>query len=380
MHSLMQEKQLNKRVIVSVTNDLVTDNRVDKVCRSLQQMGCEVILVGRKFADSQPLERSYRIKRFRLPFTKGALFYAAYNIRLFWYLLFTRADVLHANDLDTLMANAIISKIKGTTLIYDSHEIFPEVPEVINRKWVKRAWEFIEQSFFYIPKAVFTVNDSIAYYYSEKYFRTVLAVRNIPEGVFQIEKKTREELGLPTNKFIVILQGSGINVHRGSEELVDAMQNVPDNVLLLICGNGDVVPQLKQFVAENALQDKVIFKARMPFAELMQYTAAADLGVSLDKSNNMNYTFSLPNKIFDYLHAGIPVLISDLVEPKKIVEEYNVGYVLEEVSTACIAEKIKEILQDAGYTQQRANTAKAAQELIWENEFEAMKKAYLQLP
>ncbi len=372
----MRKTNRVKRVVVSVTNDLVTDNRVDKVCRSLMLLGWEVCLIGRKLPGSAELNRTYSTVRFKLPFSKGVLFYAVYNIRLFVYLLFAKADVFHANDLDTLLANYLAAKVRGKTLIYDSHEIFPEVPEVVNRKWVKWVWESLERWLFKKPKAVFTVNNSIANYYSTKYSREVFAVRNIPEGIFEIEPKTRKELGLPEDKFIVILQGSGINVHRGAEELVEAMKNIDEKVVLLICGNGDVVPWLKQYVANNNLVNRVIFKARMPFSELMQYTENADLGVSLDKSNNLNYTFSLPNKIFDYLHAGIPVLISDLVEPKKIVNKYNVGYTLNSGSANAISEAINYALSDADYMQKRKNTQVAASELTWENEFVPMKMVY----
>ena len=91
-----------KRIIFSVTNDLATDNRVNRSCIVAQSLGFEVLLVGRKLPKSQDVTRSYATKRFRLIFKTGVLFYAAFQLRLFFYLLFKRVDLLYSNDLDTL--------------------------------------------------------------------------------------------------------------------------------------------------------------------------------------------------------------------------------------------------------------------------------------
>ena len=134
-----------KRIIVSVTNDLTTDQRVAKICNSLTDLNLEVILVGRILKKSIQINRNYSTKRFKLWFNKGPLFYANYNIRLFFFLLFTKTDFLWSNDLDTLLANHIISKWKSKKLIFDSHEYFTEVPELIDRPKVQKIWKRLEQ-------------------------------------------------------------------------------------------------------------------------------------------------------------------------------------------------------------------------------------------
>ena len=126
-----------KRIFISVINDLSTDQRVHKVCTSLEKEGYQVHLIGRKLNYSTPLDRTYNTKRIRLLFNKGAFFFAEYNFRLFWYLLFQKVDVYHSNDLDTLLANYLVSKIRRKHLIYDSHEYFTGVPEIQNKKFVK---------------------------------------------------------------------------------------------------------------------------------------------------------------------------------------------------------------------------------------------------
>lgn len=365
--------------IVSVTNDLFTDNRVRKVCEFLVKHNFEVTLVGRKLKNSSDLPSlPYKTKRFRLLFTKGALFYANYNLRLFFYLLFHKADVLVANDLDTLYANHWAKKMKrNCKLVYDSHEYFIGVPELVSRPRVQNFWRRIEKRT--LPKAdkMYTVNESIAELYRKEYKREIFVVRNIADVQPINQNKTRKELGLPEDKKIVIFQGAGINIQRGAEELIDAIQLV-ENTILIFVGSGDVIEQLKQKVNQNKLEDKVLFFGKRPYAELMNFTRVSDLGVSLDKDTNVNYRFSLPNKIFDYIQAGIPLLVSDLPEIKKIVEGYEIGLVCPNHESKVIADSIKKILSDdALYNQFKTNTKKASQELTWANECKVLEKIYL---
>lgn len=360
-----------KTAIVSVINDLSTDQRVHKVCSTLQRMGFDVTLVGRKQRKSLDLaERTYKTKRMFLLFEKGPMFYAEYQFRLFLYLLFHKADVLVANDLDTLWPNYRISGLKNVPLVYDSHELFCEVPELQNNPSKKKLWKRIERKIFPKLRHIFTVNDSIAKIYSDEYGVDVKVVRNIPplSGQLGLKHTTKHELGIPGNKKIIVLQGAGINIDRGAEEAVEAMQYV-DNAMLLIIGSGDVIDVLKKMVADLHLDDKVKFTGKVPFEKLLQYTHHADLGLTLDKDTNINYRYSLPNKLFDYIHAGVPVLSSDLVEIKKVIEEYHVGTTIESHDPKHIAEKINAILNDEATLQLwKKNTKIAAEKLNWETE------------
>lgn len=357
-----------KRVIISVTNDLSTDRRVDKVARSLQKLNFEVLLVGRKLPNSLTVVSPYKCRRMKLLFRRGPLFYAEYNVRLFFLLLFRKADVFLANDLDTLLANFLASKIKGIPLVYDSHEYYTEVPELVNRKRVQRFWQRIERWIFPKLKHVYTVNESIAKIYREQYNVDVEVVRNLPEK--QVVKKimNRVELGLPENRFVMILQGAGINIDRGGEELIKAMKLLPD-CFLVIVGSGDVLPRLKLMVRELKITERVLFRPRMPYEEMMQYTLNADLGLTLDKATNLNYRFSLPNKIFDYMKAEIPVLTSDLPELRKIVEQFEVGAIVSATVPENIAAAVEKIRQSPEDQKRWSENTKFAHDsLNWENE------------
>ena len=367
-----------KKVFLSVTNDLVTDNRLHKICTTLSEIGFEVTLVGRKLKNSLPLERSYRTFRMKLAFTKGPFFYAEYNIRLFLYLLFQKADILVANDLDTLLANYLASMLRKRKLVYDSHEYFTGVPEIVNRPFVKASWESIEKWIFPKLEVIYTVNESIARLYKEQYGKEIKVIRNVSNKLQLSAKKTREDLGLPRDKNIIILQGAGINIDRGAEEAVQAMQYV-DNALFLIIGGGDVIDTLKEMVAELNLNDKVKLLGKLPYMEMMQYTQNADLGLTLDKDTNINYRYSLPNKVFDYIQAGIPVLASNLVEVANVVKSYKVGEIVESHEPLVIAQKITEMLTEDKKVAWKENLKAAADELCWEKESLKLKEIYLGL-
>ncbi len=368
---------MRKKVFVSVINDLVTDQRVNKVCQTLLSMNCDVLLVGRKMHSSPELDkRNYAMHRMNLIFDIGPLFYAEFNLRLFFFLIFKKADLLISNDLDTLLPNYLIKKFKKTPLIYDSHEYFTEVPELVNRKHTQRIWKFIERKLFPKITDVITVNDSIADLFEKDYGIRPHVVRNIPRRSNSIKKVSRNSLDLPEDIDIIILQGSGINVHRGAEELVEAMQFV-NNAVLLIIGGGDVINHLKEMVISLGIKDKVIFKPRLPYDQMMQYTEASDLGLTLDKATNLNYKYSLPNKLFDYIQAGIPILSSTLPEIEKIITKYEVGDFIPDHNPQNIAQKINDILSNqALITKWKKNCSFAAEKLTWENEEKILKKIY----
>lgn len=366
-----------KRVIVSVINDLVTDQRVNKSCLTLQKAGFEVLLVGRRQRKSPPMDdRPYKSHRMKLLFEKGPMFYATFNIRLFIFLLFHRCDCLLSNDLDTLLPNFWISKLKRIPLIYDSHEYFTEVPELVSRPKVQRVWKRIEE--YVVPKLpeMITVNQSIADLFHEKYGIKVHIIRNIPMRKMLPAPASRQEVGLDPNKHILVLQGSGINIHRGSEELLDAMQYL-DDCQLVIIGGGDVLPILKEKVSANHWDDRVKFFPRMPYQQMMAITQLAELGFTLDKDTNLNYRFSLPNKLFDYIQAGVPIIASHLTEIERIITDYNIGTFIDNHEPKTIAATIQNALNDEKILSLwKNNLIFAAQNLCWENEEGVLLKIY----
>jgi glycosyltransferase involved in cell wall biosynthesis len=360
---------LTKKAIVSVINDLVTDQRVHRTCLTLKECGYEVLLVGRKMRKSLPMPiRPYSTKRMHLLFETGIPFYAEYQFRLFFVLLFNRSTLLFSNDLDTLLPNYIVLKLKRKSLIYDSHEYFTGVPELMAHPAKQRIWQRLEKMLIPKLKYMFTVNESIAGLYNSEFGTEVKVMRNLPLKKKLPVKVSRKDLGLPEEKNIILLQGAGINIDRGVEEAIQAMQYI-DNALLLIIGGGDAITGLKTLVNELQLNDKIRFISKLPFEELVQYTIQADIGLTLDKDTNINYRYSLPNKLFDYIHAGIPILASPLIEIKKIIEQYKVGECIESHEPTELARRIQSMLADrTKLNLYKENTHRAKEELCWDNE------------
>lgn len=366
-----------KKVSLSVINDLVTDNRVHKVSVSLLKMGFEPVLIGRLLPESQPVEREYATQRMRLLFRKGPQFYFEYNCRLFFRLLKISPAIFVANDLDTLPANYLASRLKRKPLVYDSHEYFTEVPELIGRPVVRTIWKLLEK--WLVPKvrAAYTVSESIAEEYHDLYGVNFRVVRNLPNCLpSEIAKFDRTTV--PDAPKIILYQGA-LNLGRGIEAAIRAIHFV-DGAELWLAGDGDLAKQLKELVADQQLEQKVKFLGRLPIQEMQKITRKADLGISLEEDLGLNYRFALPNKLFDYIQAGVPVLVSNLPEMKRIVEEYKIGLIADSHQRKELAEKMKMALFDREKVAEwKKNLAMAAGELCWERQEIVLQQIYQSL-
>ena len=365
------------KVAFSVTNSICYDQRVLRIAETISELECEVIIIGRisdNCCDSNSIP--FKTKRFKMFFRKGFLFYKFYSIRLFFHLLFHHYDILVSNDLDTLLPNFLVSKLKRLPLVYDSHEYFTGVPEIQGRPFVKWVWKSIESSIFPHLKYTMTVSDSIAEKFESEYGILPITVRNFSRNADSVVPFTRQELNVDSDDFLLILQGTGINVDRGGEELIEAIAGM-DKVSLMIVGTGDSVRSLKKKVTDLKIEKRAIFFSQVSWIEMMRYTKAADAGVSLDKNTNLNYSFSLPNKLFDYIAAGIPVLASDLPEVTRMVLENGFGIIIPEVSPNEIIKAINKLKQSiALFSDLKKNAVNASKSINWENESVKVKDLY----
>ncbi len=368
-----------KNLCLSVSNDVYTDQRVNKMAITLNRMGFNISITGVLRKDSPSFSPEYAsVKRLPLFFHKKFLFYAELNIRLFFSLLFKRADIFVSNDLDTLLPNYLVSRIRRKPLVFDAHEYFTGTPEVTSRPFVYRVWKSLEGWLLPKQKHIITVNESLAALYEGEYGIRPAVVRNLP--LYSPPAGDRGEIpGLTGNTPIILLQGTGINIDRGAEELVMSMRPEYgiENAVLLIIGSGDVLPVLKKMVQNEDLGERVIFMNKMPPDRLRAYTRCASIGVSLDKDTSINYRYSLPNKIFDYMMAGVPQLVSDLPEPVRVIEKYNTGLILPDHNPGEIARSIRQMLSDTrSWELWHKNSLEAARELCWEKEEQTVKDLY----
>ncbi len=372
--------------IVSVTNDLTTDQRVHRSCTTLAGIGFNVLLVGRKRPQSLPLEpRQYRCHRMQLLFEKGPLFYAEFNVRLFLFLVSNNFNLLVSNDLDTLPATYLAWKIRKRfrkssdhqvpdrklepiRLLHDCHEYFRGVPELVGRPFVTQIWKWIEDRIFPHLNMITAVNESVAELYKKEYSKEITILRNVPFRSIPDAHGTLPIPGLASNHKIILYQGA-VNIGRGLEEAISAMKYLRSNAVLLIAGTGDIFNRLSEFVKEEGVSDRVVFLGQVPFQQLREFTVQATIGLSIEKDMGINYQNCLPNKFLDYIQANVPVLVSPFHEMKKLVEQYDIGELLESHNPQNLANQIDTMLMDDDrLNRYKQNLKIAAEVLCWERE------------
>ena len=362
-----------KTIIVCVTSDLATDNRILRHCDLMHQMGFNVFLIGRLLPWSPPLPTlPFPVHRVKLPFFKGPLFYLSYQISIFFHLLFKKADIIWANDLDTVLPCFLVSKLRSHTFVVDSHELFTEVPELSKAPIKRSIWLFIEKHLAVKARVFITVNQSLAGIFHKKYGIKPKVVRNVPKRVELANAHTKNRIGIPEGDLVVVIQGSGINKGRGLDETIEAINGLTD-VSLLVIGGGNAIDEAKQKTIVLGIQSKVHFVARVPYLEMMQYTQMAAIGLAYDADPCLNFYYALPNKIFDYFQAGIAVISGPQPEISGLVSTHECGYLMKQISPESIQwaiafyQKHPEILA----THQR-NSKKASETEHWGLEKKAL--------
>jgi len=358
------------RILCTVTNDLSYDQRMIRICTTLAEAGYAVQLIGRKRPASMPLsERPFAQKRLHCLFQKGKLFYLEYNLRLFFYLLFSRADALCAVDLDTLLPNFLISRLRHTPLVYDAHEYFTEVPELTGRPLTRWIWEQLAQSLIPRVQCAYTVAPGLAQVLSSRYGIRFGVIRNLP---FRREPPPHIE---PSRPPVILYQGA-LNRGRGLEEAILAMHDLPE-ARLWLAGEGDLSQALRQLVRREKLEERVSFLGYVKPESLWALTPKATLGLNLLADMGLNYYHSLANKVFDYMQAGIPSLNPDFPEYRHLQEQWGGLILLSELNPQAIARKIRWLLDTPqAYRQLSAACRTAAGELTWEKESEKLLAIY----
>jgi glycosyltransferase involved in cell wall biosynthesis len=359
-----------KRIIFCVTNDISFDQRMQRICRSLSTSGYDVTLVGRTLDSSVPLMpelfSQHRLKCF---FNKGKAFYIEYNLRLFCWLLFQQFDAVCAIDLDTILPALFTAKLKRKKLVYDAHEYFPEVPEVTNRPLVKKVWQWVEK--FALPKtnAAYTVSQSIADEFKKLYSVNVDVIRNI---------SLMETLPDAQKEQATILYQGALNEGRGLHQLLESVKDL--DAKIWIAGDGDITDELKAFAAQIGVQHKVVFYGKSQPNELKKLTSKATIGFNVLEEKGKSYYYSLSNKTFDYIHAGVPQLMSNFPEMLKLNEQFEIGIIVKECTPNAIALAINRLLQNANFYETLCrNCLQAKQELNWQAEEKKLLNIYEQL-
>lgn len=333
----------------------------------------EVTLVGRHRKNSIPLKENltYNAVRLHTGFEKGKIFYFLYNINLFFYLLFRRANIITATDLDTLPACFWAAKLKGVKLGFDAHEWFTELPELNHRPLIKNIWIQIERWFVPGVDFAYTVNHSIARMYQSRFGKEFSVIRNMP---FRTDNQS-DGLKVNSDETRIILYQGVLNVGRGLESMIRAMDQL-EGVELHLAGEGDLSDELRIQAAKNSFPGRIIFHGYISPMELKNLTAGAWIGINLLENVSLNYYYSLANKFFDYVQAGIPQITMNFPEYELLNKEKKVAILLNDTSIPEIIKAVSTIRDVSEYEKLQQNCKVAAVEWCWENESKILSRIY----
>jgi len=356
-----------KRIYFTVTNDLNFDQRMHRICGSLAEAGFKVTLVGRKMEHSKILQkRKFHQKRLKCLFNKGFLFYAEYNIRLFFFLLFRKMDLICAIDLDTILPCLWVSRLRRLPRVYDAHEYFTEMKEVRTRPFVRGVWRFVERISVPAFHYGYTVSEGLVKAFRENYKRDYLLVRNLP--VLR-ENETVEK------KYRYILYQGAVNEGRGLEYLIPAMRKI--DCQLQVCGDGNFMPKLKRLIKKYGVKHKVELMGMLFPEKLRPVTEKALLGIALAEKDGINQFYALPNKFFDYMHAGLPQLTMNFPEYEKINQQYKVAVLMNELSVDEVVKQVNELLNRPDLLEEmEKNCLEARKVYCWQNEQKVLVSLY----
>ena len=343
-------------------NDLSYDQRMIRICRTLSVHDYDVLLVGRTLKKSIPLrEELFRQRRLKCFFRRGPLFYAEFNLRLLAFLWKENPDIIYNCDLDTIIAGAMVARLRGNKRIFDSHELFEDVPELKDRKIIRAVWSWIGKVFAPGADSCITVNNSIATILQNKYEKNFHVIRNLPVIW------SGEILPLKKRKSILIYQGA-LNAGRGLPEAILAMHALTNYELHLI-GDGDLGEDLGQIVRGEKLEHKVKFIGKLSPDKLRDYSTHAVLGLNLLDDTSSNYYYSLANKFFDYMQAGVPSVNMAFPEYQDILNKWDVGYTIPDLDPEKIASALNAILSDSQALSQKIENTRRAREIFnWASE------------
>jgi glycosyltransferase involved in cell wall biosynthesis len=369
------------RLVLAVTTDLSYDQRMQRICTSLAQAGYEVLLIGWQRPASVPLgPQPYQQHRLRGWFQHGKLFYLEYNLRLAVFLLNQRAAAWACADLDAALPTWLRARLGGQPFVYDAHELFTEVPEVVARPRVQRLWQWVED--FIVPRARlrYTVGPALASLFEARHPGCAFGVvRNVPVA----QPTGGASPALLAHEQPVLLYQGALNVGRGLAELLAAMPEVPAR--LVICGEGDCSAALRAQAAQLGLlaSGKVEFRGYVLPADLRQLTAQATVGIMLLENVGLSYYYSLANKFFDYVQAGIPQLCIDFPEYRALNDQHEVAELVPDLLPATLATALASLLPGgqpgARYQQLAANCRLVRQEWNWQQEEQTLVRLYRNL-
>lgn len=296
------------------------------------------------------------------------LFYFHFFLNLIKDLIITRAKFYIAEDIYTLPFVLIFGKLRQGKVYYNSRELYPFLAGLRNKKRIQVIIAFIERIFIKFTDLVITTGEMDSEFLEEYYkLDSSLVLRNLPrfnksENPFNY----RKEFSLPEKSKILLYQGM-ILEGRGIVPIIEILSELPDTYFFLL-GEGPFKDKFLKLADEKNVKSRIFFLGRKNQDELINFTAGADFGLSLIENISKSYYYALPNKLFEYIMAELPVISSNLPQMKKIIDKYNIGIVLDSFDKSYLIETINNFSVESK-NKYKNNCKIASIELNWDKEF-----------
>src|SRR5262245_20609752 len=363
------------RVVMLLHKSVEHDARVQRAADALAAAGHEVVVVHLPGEVAEPVHPAgpYELRDAtpgptarRLP---GPFRRALAAARIARLAKRERPDAVHAHDAAMLAPGWYASRRARARLVYDSHELATGVPYRSSRLWALLV-SAVERATVSRCDEVITVSEGIARELQRRYRLDSLptVVRNVPDlsppdpGAPDL----RASLGIDAAP--LVLHHGAVAADRGCETLLGALQRLPSVHLLLLGAEGAYADGLRDLARRLGIEGRVHFRPPVPLEELLSHSAQADVGVTLLEPVCENHRLALPNKAFEYVAAGIPVVASDLPELGALVREYGIGWTVDPTDPESVAAGITRALETGSDPALRRRLAAAAEVLSWRRE------------
>jgi glycosyltransferase involved in cell wall biosynthesis len=308
------------------------------------------------------------------------LFFKCFRIsKGFLPLLRSRADLYHASDITALPACCAAALVRRKPLIFDPYELPLVQPQTTRFRLLHGLSVWLLRLMLLRCSGVILTSPAFVPLFHKRYGgRAAVVVRNMQ--VYQppvVSDHLRAYLGLAPERRIALYHGI-LHPERGLEVIIHAARFLDPKTVIVMKAWGEDRAKLEALIAREGVSDRVKIIPAVPFAELHAWTASADLGLVIYRPHSISVQHSLPNKVFEYLMAGVPVLASALDAVEEIVRTYDVGRILPSLEPEVIGRTINEMLADtSGLERMRRNALQAsARELRWECEQQRLLALY----
>ena len=361
-----------KKIVINFLGNMYYDTRTFNLYNSLEVKGHGVKFIG--FDWLTPEFKT--IKKKNISITKlsktrfSIFFYLQFFFSQLHSCLTTKADIYFASDFFSLPACVITAKIRRAKVFYDSREIYTELPFHDEKPVLKKMFKILEKYLIKSVDRIFTTGEMDSQYLKKIYpVKETFLLRNFPltkTDIIPID--FHNKFNIPDDSITILYQGIIVK-GRGIDTYYKAVQKMV-NLYLIILGGGEHLKFYNALANEMKISDRVIFAGKISQDEILNYTAGAFAGLSIIDNISVNNYYALPNKLFEYVMSGLPVIVNDLPQMQKVVNDHDIGEVIKNTNEDELISVLKNWNENRDlYKTKKENCKKASLELNWEKEF-----------